>query len=305
MLATTPLSPSSKWINVENPTPEEQRQLVTEYEVTQEMLEYAIDPDERARVEVDQDANIMLLIFDVFCPPISDTRPQTAPVSFMFTTNNLISFTSSQTAFVDDVLLKQIKISAKTPSDTNQLDIILPVLYHLSTAYFEPIHHADKKRQEIQTELQKKTSRNAIDSFVTIETGLVYILTSLRGNTSLLLELKRRSKQLSAQQQEILDDVIVEAQQGLEMAQMTSDVIDRVSNAYSKVLDNDLNNTMKFLTVYSIVLTIPSIVFGFFGQNVAIPFEHSPIGWELTLIVMLILAAITSWMLLNNHFWKK
>ena len=89
------------------------------------------------------------------------------------------------------------------------------------------------------------------------------------------------------------------------MATMTSNIIERISNAYSKVLDSNLNNTMRFLTIYSIVLTIPSIVFGFFGQNVHLPFESSPIGWELTIMVMLVLAVLTMWLLMNNHWWRK
>lgn len=305
MLTVSPLNSTSKWIKVSSPTDEEKHTLITKYQVTEEMLGYAIDPDERARVEADSEANLMLLIFDVYCPPVDDARPQTAPISFMLTENNLISFTSSVTSFVDDFIDQQVRIVTSNAKHNSRMDVILPVLYSLTTRYFEPIHVADRQRQDIQNELQNKTSRNAINSFVNIETGLVYILTSLKGNTSLLQELKRRSKQMSDRQQEMLDDVIVESQQGLEMAQMASDVVDRVSSSYSKVLDSNLNNTMKFLTVYSIVLTIPSIVFGFFGQNVHLPFEKSPIGWELTIVVMLILVVIALWFILNNRTWKK
>ncbi|MGY0303539.1 CorA family divalent cation transporter [Limosilactobacillus fermentum] len=73
---------------------------------------------------------------------------------------------------------------------------------------------------------------------------------------------RRFGYRISVDQQSDLDDVIIEAQQGLEMAQMTSDVTGRVSDAYSKVLDSNLNQTMKFLTVYSIILSIPPIVSG-------------------------------------------
>ena len=100
----------------------------------------------------------------------------------------------------------------------------------------------DQQRQQIQRNLQKRTGRNAITEFMEIETGLVYMLTSLKGNVSLLEEFKRRfAPRMSTRQRNDLDDVIVEAQQGLEMAQMTSDVSERVSNAYSKVLDHPGN----------------------------------------------------------------
>lgn len=305
MLTITPVTNQMNWINVQHPTSEETIKLITDFQVTNEMLAYAIDPDERARVEADPYANITLLIFDVYCVPDDDAASQTAPVGIMFTNNNLITFATDKTKFVTELLEEQIAQQTTNKPMVDQIDLVLPLLYHLSTDYFAPIRQADRQRIDIQRSLQRRTDRKAIDAFVGLETGIVYILTSLRGNVSLLQDLQRRSKNLTTQQSEDLDDVLIEAQQGLEMAQMTSDIIERVSNAYSKVLDSNLNNTMRFLTIYSIVLTIPSIVFGFFGQNVHLPFETSPIGWELTIVVMLILAVITMWMLMNNHWWKK
>ena len=111
-----------------------------------------------------------------------------------------------------------------------------------------------------------------------IETGLVYILTSLKGNVSLLEEFKRRfGNHITTKQYNDLDDVIVEAQQGLEMAQMTSDVSARVSNAYSKVLDSDLNQTMKYPHhLFNSILSIPTIVSGFTVKT-----SNYPREWDL------------------------
>ena len=88
-------------------------------------------------------------------------------------------------------------------------------------------------------------------------------------------------------------------QQGLEMAQMTSDVSARVSDAYSKVLDSNLNQTMKFLTIYSIVLAIPPIVSGFYGENVA----QSEWAWQITIAITLIMILLSIWFLFNRHWW--
>ena len=131
------------------------------------------------------------------------------------------------------------------------------------------------------------------------------MLTSLKGNVSLLEEFKRRfGNHITTKQYNDLDDVIVEAQQGLEMAQMTSDVSARVSNAYSKVLDSDLNQTMKYLTIYSIVLSIPTIVAGFYGENVKLPLANSNYSWVITLLIMVILMLACIVFLINRHWWK-
>lgn len=305
MLSAELINEQSYWISVFEPLPHEREDLINKYEVTKELLDYAIDPYEKARVEIDRDAGVTLLIFDVYVPTHEVSAPQTAPIGIMLTANNVLTFTNAQTNFVNGILAKQLKTMKKRGPVNDRFDFILPTLYKLSTSYFGPIRRADQQRQQIQRNLQNHTERKAITEFMEIETGLVYILTSLKGNVSLLEEFKRRfGSRMSHRQLNDLDDIIIEAQQGLEMAQMTSDVSARVSDAYSKVLDSNLNQTMKFLTIYSIVLAIPPIVSGFYGENVrSLPFAQSEWAWQITIAITLIMILLSIWFLFNRHWW--
>ncbi|MBB1079660.1 magnesium transporter CorA family protein [Limosilactobacillus sp. STM2_1] len=305
MLTTEQINDHSKWISIFEPLPHERLDLIEKYEVTQELLDYAIDPYEKARVEVDPDAGVTLLIFDVYVPTHAVTAPQTAPIGIMLTTNNIITFTNAKTNFVNGIIANQLRLLKKHGANDDKLNLVFPVLYRLSTDYFGPLRRADQQRQQIQQNIQRRTGRQAIAEFMEIETGLVYILTSLKGNVSLLEEFKRRfGNHITTKQYNDLDDVIVEAQQGLEMAQMTSDVSARVSNAYSKVLDSDLNQTMKYLTIYSIVLSIPTIVAGFYGENVKLPLANGNYSWLTTILIMVILMVACIIFLINRHWWK-
>ena len=305
MLTTEQINDHSKWISIFEPLPHERLDLIEKYEVTQELLDYAIDPYEKARVEIDQDAGVTLLIFDVYVPTHAVTAPQTAPIGIMLTANNIITFTNAKTNFVNGIVANQLQLLKKHGNNEDKLNLIFPVLYRLSTDYFGPLRRADQQRQEIQRNLQRRTGRQAITQFMEIETGLVYILTSLKGNVSLLEEFKRRfGDHITTKQYNDLDDVIIEAQQGLEMAQMTSDVSARVSNAYSKILDSDLNQTMKYLTIYSIVLSIPTIVSGFYGENVKLPLANGTYSWVFTIFITLVLMLACVIFLINRHWWK-
>ena len=305
MLTTEQINDHSKWISIFEPLPHERLDLIEKYEVTQELLDYAIDPYEKARVEIDPDAGVTLLIFDVYVPTHAVTAPQTAPIGIMLTANNIITFTNAKTNFVNGIIANQLQLLKKHEENGDKLNLVFPVLYRLSTDYFGPLRRADQQRQEIQRNLQRRTGRQAITQFMEIETGLVYILTSLKGNVSLLEEFKRRfGNHITTKQYNDLDDVIVEAQQGLEMAQMTSDVSARVSNAYSKVLDSDLNQTMKYLTIYSIVLSIPTIVSGFYGENVKLPLANGTYTWVFTIFITIVLMLACVIFLINRHWWK-
>ncbi|MEY8441074.1 magnesium transporter CorA family protein [Lactobacillaceae bacterium 24-114] len=305
MLSTKRINAHSWWISVFEPLPHERQDLIQKYEVTRELLDYAIDPYEKARVEVDQDAGVTLLIFDVYVPTHEVTAPQTAPIGIMLTNNNLITFTNAKTNFVNGIIANQLKILQNHDTVVEKFNLVLAVLYRLSTDYFGPLRRFDQKRQKIQSTLQQRTGRKAITEFMEIETGLVYMLTSLKGNVSLLEELRRRlASTISTRQKNDLDDVLVEAQQGLEMAQMTSDISARVSNAYSKVLDSDLNQTMKFLTIYSILLSIPTIVAGFYGENVALPLANKSYSWIITIVISIILMVLCAVFIIRKNWWK-
>ena len=305
MLSTERINAHSWWISVFEPLPHERQDLIQKYEVTKELLDYAIDPYEKARVEVDPDAGVTLLIFDVYVPTHEVTAPQTAPIGIMLTNNNLITFTNAKTNFVNGTIANQLKRLQNRDTVVEKLNLVLAVLYRLSTDYFGPLRRVDQKRQQIQRSLQGPTGRKAITQFMEIETGLVYMLTSLKGNVSLLEEFERRMNPImSTRQRNDLDDVIVEAQQGLEMAQMTSDVSARVSNAYSKVLDSDLNQTMKFLTIYSILLSIPTIVAGFYGENVALPLANKSYSWIITIVIAILLMILCAVFLIRKDWWK-
>jgi Mg2+ and Co2+ transporter CorA len=96
-------------------------------------------------------------------------------------------------------------------------------------------------------------------------------------------------RRLSDQEKERLDDVLIEAQQLVEMTKLSSQILQQLSGTYNNVLNNNLNDTMRILTVLSVILTIPTIVSGFFGMNMPLPLEHNAFGWIITIIVSLFL----------------
>ncbi|MCS6157205.1 magnesium transporter CorA family protein [Lactiplantibacillus plantarum] len=302
MIKVHELSDDFRWVAVNNYTENDYHQLVSEEHVTDEMLGYATDQHERGRLEYDAKSAITTIIFDVVTKDVEEGT-YTAQVSFMLIDHTLLTFTTDNTIFVEDMLADEI--DADWEDVLHPYDHIFNVLYKLSRQYFSAINKINKQRQDIQMKMKKQIQRSVIIQLMDLETTLVYFLTSLKSNNDMLQSLKRFVPvKFSAAQLERLDDIIVEAQQGLEMATIASDIIGRVSNAYSNILDNSLNNTMWVLTIFSIVLTMPNIVFGFFGQNVDLPFMKNPFGWEITLFIAVALCALTIWLLRRNSFRK-
>ena len=82
---------------------------------------------------------------------------------------------------------------------------------------------------------------------------------------------------------------MIELEQGLNTTKIQLKLVDNISNTFSAIVSNNLNNVMKILTSLTIVLTIPTIIGGIYGMNVKLPFaEHEYSFWIIFAITTLI-----------------
>ena len=61
------------------------------------------------------------------------------------------------------------------------------------------------------------------------------------------------------------------------MANIYSGTLSGTMDAFASIISNNLNIVMKVLSVITIVMAIPNIVFGFYGMNVGLPFVGVPL----------------------------
>lgn len=80
-----------------------------------------------------------------------------------------------------------------------------------------------------------------------------------------------------------LRDILIELEQGLNTTKIQLKLVDNISNTFSAIVSNNLNNVMKILTSLTIVLTIPTIIGGIYGMNVKLPLQSMNIPFGLFL----------------------
>ena len=74
--------------------------------------------------------------------------------------------------------------------------------------------------------------------------------------------------------EDLLEDVIIENEQAIEMADIYSDILSGTMDAYASVISNNLNIVMKALAVITIVMSIPTMIASFWGMNVSVPLNR-------------------------------
>ena len=87
--------------------------------------------------------------------------------------------------------------------------------------------------------------------------------------------------------------MIIENKQAIEMANIYRDILSGTMDAFASVISNNLNIVMKRLTSITIVLSIPTLIFSFWGMNVPMLFEHDPLGVVYVALLALGVSAAT------------
>ena len=109
---------------------------------------------------------------------------------------------------------------------------------------------------------------------------------------------------LYEEDEEILEDAITENRQAIEMAQIYSNILNGTMDAYASIISNNLNGVMKFLTSVTIILAVPTMIASFWGMNVQLPFQNSPIGFAIMLIIAILITLAVTWWLNRKNMLK-
>lgn len=67
---------------------------------------------------------------------------------------------------------------------------------------------------------------------------------------------------------DLFEDVQIEGEQVQRMFEIETQVVDRIDHTLNSLANNNLNDTMKFLTIWSLTMAVPTIITGFYGMNV-------------------------------------
>ena len=271
------------------PTTEEIQYIVSSLNLERDDVMAAIDPEEKIRVEVDDEYTLILV--DI---PAKEIRHNvdsytTIPLGIILTEHNIVTICSEETPILNYFHDSRIRDF----STKKKLRFVYQIMLRTAMFYQQVLTVIDKTRTEFEESIERITDEQDLVNLHELESTLVYFATSLRGNGNVLNRLTRYGRlQQYPEDRELLDDVIVENQQAIEMTQIYRDIIDGTSDLMSSILDLRLNKVMKRLTSVTLVLSIPTVISGLYGMNVDtqwMPLAHTIHGFGIICLITLII----------------
>lgn len=286
------------WVNISPPfTPEELEEVAQQFDIPFDFLTDPLDIDERPRYERDEEKRLIILSSPILNPFEEDIDAIfiTVPLGIVITPDHVITITSQENPVLN--LFLETKIKNFDPSDEQMF--VLQILEQTVYRFLNCLKQLNQKRNLIEKELYHSSRNQELKNLLSIEKSLVYFVSSLSDNELLKMKMKRTDflgVGKDEEKLEIFEDVIIDNNQAQQMANMYTNILNGTMDAYGSIISNNLNLTIKRLTIITIVLMVPTLVASFMGMNVVLPFaEHSNYAFFIILVISLVFTLILSW----------
>lgn len=282
----------SQWINLIAPTAPELRQIEESYGVPMEFLTAALDPDERARFESED--NVLLILLRI--PLVNDEQEEndppyiTRPLGIIMTIHAIITVCTRENSIINDFIDSKVK----NFNPEHKLRFILQIFYLTALKYLRFLKEIDNQTHNIEKELQDSLKNKEIMRLLSYEKSLVFFTTSLRSNQIMMERLKKISffRLMLEEDRELLEDVIIDNTQAIEMAHIYTNILSGLMDTFASVISNNLNNVMRSLTKITIILMAPTLIASIYGMNVKLPIQDSPFAFLVVISSCIIVALL-------------
>lgn len=271
------------WVSLSAPSNQEVLNVADSLNIDLKDIRSALDSDEVSRLE--REDNYTLLIVDIPTVVLKNQRAiyTTIPLSVIYSSENIVTV-----CLEDTPVIKKLINNKQDISTYKRTQLIYKILYNSAKLYMDYLIKINSARNSIEA---KESTKETLIELYDLEKSLVYFKTSLKSNEIVLNRLiKQPILKQYPEDEDLLEDVLIEYRQALEMTQIFYEVLDNTISKYSALMDYDLNNAMKLLTSFTIVLAIPTVISGLFGMNVLnIPWSGSSVGFWIVAFVTFII----------------
>lgn len=223
----------------------------------------------------------------------------TTSVVFLVFKNKLIIFTNQKLNSISELLSNMVLRDVNNFTE----EVLLKIMQKDFYVMLNDLHGVKEKIDDLDSEISTSGSlRPTFGDLLTLQKYMIALSTTYKANHKALDFIKKNFT--------TIDDIDFSTKKLIDELYDTSDTMDRIILGYSQYLDNlgdminnmisyQLNMIMKTLTEISIILTIPAIIFSFWGINAHVPFENSSYGVLAVLIISATLSLIC-WLLMRR-----
>ncbi|HBB71198.1 MAG TPA: magnesium transporter [Ruminococcus sp.] len=279
------------WVSVVSPTQEEITMLTEDFGLDSGFVKSSLDEEESSRIEREDDQT--LVIIDSPVPDVAEDKTKmffTQPIGIILTKEYVFTISIQDTQIINEAecgIIRNLRPEFKTR-------FVLQLLLRIAALFLIYLKQIDKISSAAEQELHGAMKNELLMQLLALEKSLVYFSTSLKANEATIEKIFRgRVIKLYDEDQDLLEDVLIEMKQAIEMASIYTGILSSMMDGFSSVISNNLNIVMWRLTIVTILMEIPNIIFAFYGINTPdVPMNYTWFAISLAAALMVIAAVI-------------
>ena len=279
------------WVRSDRPNDVERQQLI-DLGIDEDILLDALDPHEVPRVETEDD-------WTYFITRLPDTDDEFND----FTTPILFAIGSEHTVTVSRDSLGRLwqPFIERTKAPTTQKTRLFMLMMEAIIRQYQTRVASINRQMRAATDDVRNLRARDISTLTEYERKLNDYLDALQPtNVAVEKLLGGRLLPLYEDDRDLVEDLSIDLEQLMGRCKSLLRTITNVRDSYRAVIDTELNETVRKLTVITLALTIPTMMAGLFGMNVDLPGE----GWPMmfwTIVGISVVSAI----LLSLYFLRR
>ncbi len=284
------------WIAATAPSSKELDNLSADFGLDRDLLEDAIDIYEAPRIDT---YNGAVYIYTRYCHP-EGTEIATEPLLIIYTNDYIFTVSRIQTPILDRLIQDQLEFVT-----TQKAKTVLWMLAEINTSYEKHLTKISRRVLQIRAELrQSRLSASEFVRIIELEEDLNEFLNALQPQALLFTALlSGKQMRLYEDDRDMIEDIERSTGELITQVQGRLRTLVNMRQAYDAIATTNLNSTFKRLTSIAIFLTIPTIVGGLWGMNVAVPFANSPYAFVFVLLIVLGLSTLAVLVFRRNKWF--
>ncbi len=290
---------AGSWVNVLPPLKQEEfTELSESLDIPIDFLKDSLDIDERSRYEIDDNVKLIVIKTPTENNSFneSDAFYITIPICIILTHNQIVTVNS----FENEAMKKFLNSFQNRHPDKKNM-MLLKIFEKVTTNFQEHLKEINQRRNLLEQKLYDANRNEELLQLMRIQKSLVYFITALRSNELLMMKILRTNiLQLTEDEKDFLDDLVVETSQALETANTYTTILSSSLDAFASIISNNQNEVLKRLTTLTIFLSIPVLIASIYGMNVPIPYNNSAYAFWVPVILAFAILAFVVW-----NYWKR
>ena len=282
------------WTHVVAPTDEDLKQIVDLYRLDDAIVEDIKDVFEVPRFE--QEGSVAYF-FTRYPYDVKDIDIDTAPILIILGETFLVTITIEEVPFLNHFIEGK-----KDFSTTQRTQLFLEIMDELVVRYERKLTRTRKLVYKDMGRVRSIRGRD-IQRLVFMEQELNETISALVPTNTWLHQLTKGNHiQMFNEDRELLEDLLIANNQLVDSAQSILKTIQNIRGASEAILTQNLNDTIRKLTAFTIVLTIPTLIASIFGMNVPLPLQDKPYALFIVLGIAASLIGITLYFFSKNRW---